>query len=51
MTTTVVAVTVGLRVLAASDGTWRSADQADQADQVDQVWSVLLSGPAARRNS
>ncbi|MFF4361138.1 ScbR family autoregulator-binding transcription factor [Streptomyces sp. NPDC001604] len=45
MTTTVVAATAGLRVLAASDETWRSAAR------VDQVFSVLLSGPPARQDS
>lgn len=43
MTTTVVAATAGLRVLAAQDETWRSAAR------VDQVWSVLLSPPAAQQ--
>ncbi|MGW3124217.1 ScbR family autoregulator-binding transcription factor [Streptomyces sp. NPDC001107] len=43
MAATVAAVTVGLRVLAASDEAWRSASR------VEQVWSVLLPAPPARQ--
>lgn len=43
MATTVVAATVGLRVLAVQDETWRSASP------VDQIWAVLMPGPAARQ--
>jgi len=43
MATAVVAATVGLRVLAVQDETWRSASR------VEQIWTALMPAPAARR--